>query len=169
MYLSRLSTRKNSTFKKKELNIENKLEFPSLIQEEQEKTTENPTEKTKENPKENQLNYKDASLTKKEEVTEETLEPGWIWLHPGNIQEIKKYSTSRRHTDEEYDEYKESNKQKFKKDASRVFSKMIKRWDNYKRKSREFYGEKNEVEYDSFDSQDEEENSSEETENEEFE
>ena len=46
---------------------------------------------------------------------------------------------------------------------------MIKRWDNYKRKSREFYGEKNEVEYDSFDSQDEEENSSEETENEEFE
>jgi hypothetical protein len=163
MYLSRLSTRKNSTFKKKELNIENKLEFPSLIQEEQEKTTEK-TEKS-----ENQLNYKDASLTKKEEVTEETLEPGWIWLHPGNIQEIKKYSISRRHTDEEYDEYKDSNKQKFKKEASRVFSKMIKRWDNYKRKNREVYGEKNEVEYDSFDSQDEEENSSEETENEEFE
>ena len=168
MYLSRLSTRKISPFKKKELNVENKLEFPSLIQEEQEKTREK-TEKSIENPKENQLNYKDASLTKKEEVTEETLEPGWICLHPGNMKEIKKYSISRRHTDEEYDEYKESNKQKFKKDASRVFSKMIKRWDNYKRKNREVYGEKIEVECDSFDSQDEEENSSEETENEEFE
>jgi hypothetical protein len=167
MYLSRLSTRKISPFKKKELNVENKLEFPSLIQEEQEKTRENPREKTEKT--ENQLNYKDASLTKKEQVTEETLEPGWIWLHPGNMKEIKKYSISRRHTDEEYDEYKDSNKQKFKKDASRVFSKMIKRWDNYKRKNREVYGEKNEVEYDSFDSQDEEENSSEETENEEFE
>ena len=172
MYLSRLSTRKNSTFKKKELNIENKLEFPSLIQEEPKKTTEKTTEKTREKTTEkteNQLNYKDASLTKKEEVTEETLEPGWIWLHPGNTQEIKKYSISQRHTDEEYDEYKDSNKQKFKKDASRVFSKMIKRWDNYKRKNREVYGEKIEVECDSFDSQDEEENSSEETENEEFE
>ena len=169
MYLSRLSTRKNSTFKKKELNIENKLEFPSLIQEEPKKTTEKSIEKSIENPKENQLNYKDASLSKKEEVTEETLEPGWICLRPGNMQEIKKYSISRRHTDEEYDEYKESNKQKFKKDASRVFSKMIKRWDNYKRKNREVYGEKIEVECDSFDSQDEEENSSEETENEEFE
>ena len=165
MYLSRLSTRKISPFKKKELNIENTLEFPSLIQDGTKNQKEKDESTEKNEPTENHLNYKDASLTKKEEVTEETLEPGWICLHPGNIQEIKKYRTIQTRQD---DEDKDFNDQEFKKQASRVFSKMIKRWDNHKRKNRDFYGEKNEVEYDSFDSQDEEENSSEETENEEF-
>lgn len=135
---------KESFFKKKELNIENEQEFPFIHKEEQSRPEENIEEQ-------NQMNYKEASLTKKQLVQEEVVEPGWTYLHadmlknPKKNQKIQKIKIQKRNPESE----DELNEEEFKKKANRVFSTMINRWDKYKRRHKEFYGEthRNELDY----------------------
>jgi hypothetical protein len=137
--LSGFRDAKKSFFKKKELNIENEQEFPLLKREQLFKPEEN---------MEHQMNYKEASLVKKQLIQEEDAEPGWTYLHadmlktPKNIQKMQK-------TQKKSESDEELNEEEFKKKANRVFSIMINRWEKYKRRHKEFYGEthRNEVDY----------------------
>jgi len=137
---------KKPFFKKKELNIENEQEFPVLKKEDPSKPEENIEENIEE---QNQMNYKEASLIKKQLAQEESVEPGWTYLHadmlknPKNKQKNSKPKNQKRNSESD----EELNEEEFKKKANRVFSIMINRWDKYKRRHREFYGEthRNEV------------------------
>ena len=153
MNLSREKTIKKPSFifKTKELKLENNEEFPSLIQKTLHKNQE----------KNDSMNYINASLTKNEIVVEETLEPGWIQLHPGNIHTLKKNGLERTEDDE-------LTTKEFKKKANIVFSKMVKRWETYKRRNREFYGDmyKNDFSDDELVNSEDNESSSSEDENE---
>lgn len=132
---------KKSFFKKKELNIENEQEFPFIHKEESSKPEVNIEENIEE---QNQMNYKEASLTKKQLVQEEDIEPGWTYLHADMLKNPKKNQKIQKRNPESEDEL---NEEEFKKKANRVFSTMINRWDKYKRRHKEFYGEthRNEV------------------------
>jgi len=63
--------------------------------------------------------------------------------NPKNKQKNSKPKNQKRNSESD----EELNEEEFKKKANRVFSIMINRWDKYKRRHREFYGEthRNEV------------------------
>jgi hypothetical protein len=141
---------KKPFFKKKELNIENEQEFPFIHKEESSKPQEHIEEHIEENIEEqNQMNYKEASLTKKQLIQEDLVEPGWTYLHADMLKNLKnKQKNSKPKNQKRNSESDEElNDEEFKKKANRVFSVMINRWDKYKRRNREFYGEthRNEV------------------------
>jgi hypothetical protein len=128
---------KKSFFKKKELNIENEQEFPFIHKEDK--------SKPEENMEEHQMNYKEASLIKKQSVQEEDIEPGWIYLHADMLKNPKnKIQKNQRNSESD----EELNDEEFKKKANRVFSTMVNRWEKYKRRHKEFYGETHRSELD---------------------
>ena len=158
--------KENSFLKiEKKIEMNNIIEFPELSSVKLPLQDEN----------KEKMNYVNASLRENEEDKKEVYLPGWSYLSMDNERKVKKrlngvVSDITKFSDDQEEDIELLDKTEFNKKASKVISKMIENWENYKTWYIDLYGEdcyakmyemvrrEDDIIYDDDDEQEEDEN-----------